>query len=147
MFHSLCDGKGSTITVVKTTLGYILGGYTSLAWSSCGCYKNDLSAFVYTLTNPSNKPLKLAVNAQGTNAVIDCSWYGPSFGNGHDLYIADQSNSNTYSHANSNSYAYPNGLSGGAGGNFMVGGATNNRNFQTVEIEVYLVTTGSIYFK
>ena len=28
-FHSLCDNKGPTLTVIKSTTGYIFGGYTS----------------------------------------------------------------------------------------------------------------------
>ena len=31
-FHSLCDEKGPTITIVKVN-NYIFGGYTSLSWS------------------------------------------------------------------------------------------------------------------
>ena len=31
-FHSLCDEKGPTITIVKVGQ-YIFGGYTSLSWS------------------------------------------------------------------------------------------------------------------
>ena len=31
-FHSLCDEKGPTVTIVKVGK-YIFGGYTSLSWS------------------------------------------------------------------------------------------------------------------
>ena len=138
-FHSLCDGKGSTLTVIKTTLGYILGGYTSLARTSVVDYKTDSTAFLYTLTNPSSMPLKLAVNAPGTNAVLCDSGYGPTFGiNAWDLNIGDLSNTGPKSRSYSYTYALPNGLSQSAGGIFMVGGT--NGNFQTVDVEVYLVT-------
>ena len=32
IFHSLCDEKGPTVTIVKVGK-YIFGGYTSLSWS------------------------------------------------------------------------------------------------------------------
>ena len=31
-FHRMCDGKGATVTVVKSSDGYIFGGYTDVAW-------------------------------------------------------------------------------------------------------------------
>ena len=39
-FHSLCDEKGPTVTIVKVG-EYIFGGYTSLSWStSAGRYSS-----------------------------------------------------------------------------------------------------------
>ena len=32
-FHSLCDGKGPTATIVRVAGTYIFGGYTSTSWS------------------------------------------------------------------------------------------------------------------
>ena len=31
-FHSLCDDKGPTVTVIRVDHKYIFGGYTSLSW-------------------------------------------------------------------------------------------------------------------
>ena len=31
-FHSLCDNKGATVTIVKDTNNNIFGGYTSIPW-------------------------------------------------------------------------------------------------------------------
>ena len=31
-FHSLCDNKGPTVTIVKDTNNSIFGGYTSISW-------------------------------------------------------------------------------------------------------------------
>ena len=31
-FHSLCDNKGPTVTIVKDTKNSIFGGYTSIPW-------------------------------------------------------------------------------------------------------------------
>ena len=140
-FHSLCDGKGKTLTVIKTTTDYILGGYTSLNWTSVynpGVFQIDYSAFLYTITNPSNMSLKLAISRAGS-AIYNWSPYGASFGC-WDIHISDQSNSNTNSKAYSYSYAFPNGSSGVAGGNWITGGNMSTGGFQTVEVEVYLVT-------
>jgi len=67
-FHRLCDGKANTVTVIKNTNGFIFGGFTSIPWSSSGNYKTDNSAFLFSLTNPSNSPLKLKVKSS-LNAV------------------------------------------------------------------------------
>ena len=31
-FHSRCDGKGPTVTIIRVEPGYIFGGYTSVSW-------------------------------------------------------------------------------------------------------------------
>jgi len=121
--------------VVKATSGYIAGGYASVSWASIGSYVSDSNAFLFTLTNPSNKPLKLAVSSL-YDALFDVPSYGPTFGNGHDLHISDGSNTNTNSYISSSSYTYPNGTSGPSGGVFMLGAC----NFQVAEVEVFLVT-------
>jgi len=60
-FHAICDGKPNTLTVVKTTTGWIFGGYTSLPWSSSQGYKPDSKAFLFSLKNPKNEPSKLII--------------------------------------------------------------------------------------
>jgi len=121
--------------VVKATTGYIAGGYASVSWTSYGSYVSDSNAFLYTLTNPSNMPLKLAISDSG-NALYNGPSYGPTFGGGHDMHISDASNANTGSYSSFHSYSYPNGNSGSSGGVFMLGAS----NFQVAEIEVFLVT-------
>ncbi len=32
-FHSKCDNNGATVTVIKSTGGYVLGGYADLPWA------------------------------------------------------------------------------------------------------------------
>ncbi len=134
-FHSLCNNKGSTLTVFKATTGYIAGGYTSVSWASIGSYVSDSNAFLFTLTNPSNMPLKLAITI-ADYALYDSPSNGPTFGGGHDMRISDSSNTNTGSYSNFHSYSNPNGNSGSAGGSFMFGASP----FQVAEVEVFLVT-------
>jgi len=119
--------------VFKTTSGYIAGGYASVSWASIGNYVSDSNAFLFTLTNPSNMPLKLAITVSG-NALYDGASYGPTFGSGHDMHISDGSNINNGS-SNILSYSIPNGNSGLAGGSFMFGVSS----FQVAEIEVFLM--------
>ena len=45
-FHSLCDEKGPTITIVKVG-EYIFGGYTSLSWRKSPGKYSSLSLRVY----------------------------------------------------------------------------------------------------
>ena len=33
-FHSRCDGKTSTITIIKNNLNYVFGGYASASWNN-----------------------------------------------------------------------------------------------------------------
>ena len=36
-FHSCCDNKGPTVTVVRSSNGYVFGGYTEQPWQ-CKCF-------------------------------------------------------------------------------------------------------------
>jgi len=126
-FHRLCDGKANTVTVIKNTSGFIFGGSTAIPWSSSDDYKEDSTAFLFSLTNPSNIPLKLKVISP-ENAVYHSSTYGPTFGSGHDLQVSNLSNTNRQSFMKLTSYEFPNGESEGS-----------EIKFQTVEIEVFQV--------
>jgi hypothetical protein len=51
-FHSRCDNKGPTMTIILSNNNYLFGGYTAIAWTSDDSFKNDTTAFLFTLTNP-----------------------------------------------------------------------------------------------
>jgi len=159
-FHRLCDAKANTVTVIKNANGFIFGGFTSIPWSSSDDnddydddddddddddyddeddddeYQEDNTAFLFSLTNPSNTPLKLKVNLP-QNAVCHYSSYGPIFGAGNDLFVSSLSNLNKDSYMHISSYEFPNGISGIEAGKLIVGGSDNS--YQTVEIEVFQV--------
>jgi len=136
-FHRLCDGKANTVTFIKNTNGFIFGGFTSLPWSSSGgVYQADKSAFLFSLTNPRNTPLKLNVKP-AHNAIYQHSSDGPTFGAGHDLYVSSLSDKNRNSYMNLSSFEFPNVKSGKEVGKLIVGGSDNF--FKTVEIEVFQV--------
>jgi len=94
----MCNGKPNTLALIKSTTGYIFGGYTSVPWSSSGSgqYKTDSTAFLFTLTNPSYTPLKLNVTNSAT-AVYHTSGYGICFGSS-DIQVSDSSNTNADSY-------------------------------------------------
>ena len=80
--------------------------------SSCQ-YRYDSQAFLFSLVNkPGWAPVKLPQTGQ-YSSIYDCSSYGPTFGAGHDIYIADYaSSSQSGSYTNlGNDYSAPSGYS------------------------------------
>jgi len=129
-FHSKCDNKPNTLVVIKSTNGNVFGGYSEQTWNHIGTYKADPNSFIFSLINKLNKPIKMKCSQ---NDGIYCnSSYGPTFGGGHDLHIADKSNTNTSSYSNLGcSYTHPYGSNEAK--SFLAG----SYNFQVTEIEVY----------
>ena len=124
-FHSLCNGKGKTLTLVRNTKGYRCGAFITQSWSSSNNYINDPNAFLFSLEFKEYYPIY-----DGTNAIYDHSSYGPTFGNGHDLYIASGCSQNSSSYCNF-PYQYcgtrARGLTGGS------------YNFRVNKLEVYKI--------
>jgi len=89
-FHQKCDNKGPTYTRAIINDGKVLGGFTSLSWSSTvQNYAADPTAFLYDGTNKytsnngeygANPPYSTYMNSS----------YMPTFGGGHDFYISGQ---------------------------------------------------------
>ncbi|KAL7551469.1 hypothetical protein ACHAWF_016770 [Thalassiosira exigua] len=102
-FHSKCDNQGCTITVIKTTNGFVLGGYSDVPWTSGsrsirrGRYRpcallseqrDSEKAFLFVLSGSDvSVPCKMkSKNAIG--AVSHKSSNGPAFGSSpYDLYM------------------------------------------------------------
>jgi len=105
-FHSACDNKGPTVVIVKTKTGAVFGGYTDVNWGGSAAYVSSSTSFLFrirpAMTHHTVKKEKVG------NAVYRNSGYGPSFGGGHDFYIASGalSNKNSYSNAG-HSYTFP----------------------------------------
>ena len=98
-FHSKCDGKGNTLTILKAN-GFIFGGFTSIAWDVSGQWKSDPNAFLFSLTNKDEKPCKMNIKNNRHQKAIHCgSMYGPIFGEGCDIYIASNSNTTNGSYS------------------------------------------------
>lgn len=122
IFHKHCDNKNATLVVVKTIKDVIFGGYTSISWNQCGNYQADTKAFLF-----SNN-LKKLYPIQATQHAIYCnSTYGPTFGAGHDFYIASKCLTVNTNYVNTNSFAS------------SIGYELNNneKSFTAKEVEIY----------
>jgi len=88
-FHDNCDDKGATLTVVKASNGWVLGGVTTIPWSSAAGYATDEKAWLFRLDKNSYKRIDL--KSENALAVYHNQNYGPTFGNGHDLRLTSRS--------------------------------------------------------
>lgn len=74
-FHSLCDNKGSTVSLFQLENGMCIGGYAEAQWTSEDKWVTDNNAFLFNLnqkiTYPCLKP---------ENAIYCHRKYGPFFG-------------------------------------------------------------------
>lgn len=105
-FHQKCDGSNNTLTIIKSTEGYIFGGYTEATWTSNNSYSHDKNSFLFSLINKMNTPLVLPC-ANPEFAIYCGSHYGPTFGYSTSLFISDSSNLNpSYSDLSYN-YKHP----------------------------------------
>ena len=146
-FHAKCDHVRKNLTIIKSIDGYIFGGYTDESWDGA-CYKLDMNAFLFSLINKANKPIKIKYdNTFKENHSIFCHpAFGPSFGAGIDLHISDNSNINLKSYSKlCYSYMHPfyinpqyglktrYALRSHKANSFLAG----KENFQAKEIEIY----------
>jgi hypothetical protein len=89
-FHSLCDNKGPTLSIIKTTSGHTFGGYTKTSWESpnSGIWKHDTSSFLFSV----DKLAKYPITKDYDKAICCNSSWGPIFGTGNSIAIYDKSN-------------------------------------------------------
>ena len=100
-FHSRCDYKAKTLTIVKSTNGNIFGGFTSAQWKSTHSWQVDKNAFIFSLVNKENRPLIFEHSSNDTYSICSYEDYGPIFGRGNDIFISDYSNTDTNTETNS----------------------------------------------
>ncbi|CAH3186855.1 unnamed protein product [Porites evermanni] len=140
-FHSRCDGKGPTVTIIRVGR-YIFGGYTSLSWGAT--YQYDSKAFLFSLVNkPGWAPVKLpqtGIYASKKRSIYGYKNNGPTFGGGYDIYISNYawSNRNSYSDIG-HTYSPPSGYSFHStfARTFLAG----TYGFSPDEVEVFYETT------
>jgi len=136
-FHTKCDNKSKTLIIIKSTNGYVFGGYTEKSWNHSGGLfsdaKNDPNSFIFSLINKNQRPIKLKWSQK--YAIYCHTMCGPVFGGGSDLSIADQSNVNTDSYSNLGcSFTHPDyAYESNEAKSFLAGSS----KFQVSEIEVY----------
>jgi len=141
-FHTKCDNKAPTLTVIKAKSGNVFGGFTTVPWGMTNTYLFDKDSFIFLLRKKESKkkkkdkpkkkkkdepPVKWKVT-NSSNAVYHGNTYGPTFGGGFDFYLCSNCDTNGSSYANAgNSYACPRDQ------NLLAG----TYNFLVAEYEVY----------
>ena len=98
-FHKCCDNYDHLLVIIKSTEGWIFGGYTSMSWrvnnpNDKGCmlmifpsdcideFKNDPHAFIFTLKNPHEVPPTRYMKRRESQYSLECvAKYGPDFCN------------------------------------------------------------------
>jgi len=135
IFHQLCDDKGATISVIKSSEGWLFGGFTTQSWSGNGVNKADPQAFLFTLTNPHNIPATKFITIQQQCAIHGHQGSGPIFGGcgGNDIHVNTNSNINTHSNTD-----FPN-LYKDTTGKAQSTLFTGSRHFSTTDIEIYTI--------
>ena len=90
-FHNKCDNKGPTICLYKNESNHIFGAYASISWTKAGDWKTATESFLFTLTNIYNiEPNKFAHSEKDkVYSVYHNNEFGPSFGAGRDISIAN----------------------------------------------------------
>lgn len=137
-FHSRCDNKGPTITLMKVKDGDCIGGFTKAKWSPppYGQYFEDSDSLLFNLSCFRRYPPE---SSESEKKVILCqSIKGPCFGGGEfgsELGAVDapfNCEGNCYSWVDGPSYCIP---VNGAGKNML----TNkmNNKFTISELEVW----------
>ena len=124
-FHAKCDNYSPTITIIKTSGGCVIGGFTSQKWNPSLAYASDPSAFIFSL-NKKKKYLQNNFNNSVYCAPNCCA----TFGGGHDIHLASGFLSNLSSYSNT-PYSYQVTPS--------LGLTNGEKNFRATEVEVYLV--------
>lgn len=123
-FHEKANNKGPTITIIKSSQDKIFGGFMPDAWTSRNGYINTRKSWLFSLTNKA----KYEMNSPDTYAQYggyDYSSYGPTFGGGHDIYLAtDFGTSSNYCNRHSYNFTDNTSLTGGY-------------NFTVTEVEVF----------
>ncbi|XP_068736657.1 uncharacterized protein [Montipora capricornis] len=142
-FHSLCDGKGPTVTIIKVNQ-YIFGGHVNISWGSSCSHRYDATAFLFSLRNkPGWAPTKLNQTGRYSSyrdSIYDCHTYGPTFGGGHDIYISNLASSGTSSYSRlGHAYSPPAGHAYDStfARTFLAG----TYHFRPTEVEVFYLTS------
>ena len=88
-FHARCDGKGPTLTALRSANGCVFGGFAAVGWASADSYVKAPGSWLFSLVGVrGSRPLRMdLVDANHANAMCHCSGNGPLFGSGHDLCV------------------------------------------------------------
>jgi hypothetical protein len=130
-FHRACDGHPNTVTVILTMNGNIFGGFTPIAWNSNEEWEADDSqrSFLFTVKDESGRPPTAFPIVNCEHAIQGNPSYGPMFGGGSDLWVANKSRT-WQSTCKGSGHTYR---------NEQVGAFLGEPNFVVKEIEVFSI--------
>lgn len=142
-FHSKCDQKEKTVTIIKNSSNHVFGGFTRSKWTSGTSLSRDPDAFIFSLRrNGVLNNVKLNVTKPSQSyAIFSLASSGPIFGYnvGFDFSICNEADKYCKSSANiGQSYDVPEGYILGSDDtkNYLAGEDTD---WLVIEIEVYQI--------
>ena len=145
-FHKLCDGRGpGTLTLVRTTQGFVFGGYLDAAWGNNNQWiASPGRAFLFSLRCHAGLPPTKMVLTGGKNAKAGrgSSSAGPRFGVVHgaaEIHIAGRANTcnDSYTCLGSlGAFVCPQNIDGAT---FLTG----EKSFSADEVEVFCIHPAS----
>ena len=97
-FHKICDGKGPTLTIIRSTSKTLFGGYASKSWFSGNRYETASDSFLFSL----DKETRHEIYQNEGNAMRGSNDWGPCFRGsifGGDLTISDKCNCGSSSYS------------------------------------------------
>jgi hypothetical protein len=80
IFHRNCDNLIGTLTIYRSNLNSVFGGFTTATWNSANSYKSDSNAYLFSLRRrgfPNNERFNVT---SPTNAIYTANSYFPTFG-------------------------------------------------------------------
>jgi hypothetical protein len=135
-FHGKCDGHSNTVTMIETTTECIFGGFTPIGWDSSNSWKEDSAkqSFLFRIKDHRNSEPHAFPLSSSSYAICCNSSYGPTFGTGHNIHVADSCHQNKSSYTNlGKNYVNDTGLDG-------TQVFTGEQYFTVREIEVFSIT-------
>ena len=131
-FHSLCDDHNHTLVTMKTSEGYVFGGYSDQSWEG-NEYKSSSSSFLFSLKCYAGlAPTRMKVQSgEEGHAVRTNQNNGPCF-SGDDLWVG-RNNDMKQGYTNPGyKYEIPSGAS-----NTFLAGKADQWFDMNVEVEVF----------
>jgi len=136
-FHSKCDNQGPTVSIIKSNMGNIFGGYNKAAWLNNNQYSNSGENFLFSYKNQEKglkKPFQMKCHST-TYGAYNGSSYLMTFGGGHDFYIVNNCNTTNSNSNLGHSFTPPTGYTyNQQNAKDLLAGS---QSFTVVEIEVY----------
>jgi hypothetical protein len=134
-FHNQVVGYNKTLTIIKTTTGFVFGYYTNAMHTNYDGFVSDSGAFMFSYINPQGLNLKMNITKPDMAIYNNNRKYGPYFGN--DTICPDDFEVNPCSMI-FNAYALPNDLPADTDGStYLINGTT----FYAAEVEVFMLAS------